>query len=465
MTALAIERQVARSAWAAEARATLALAWPLALTNLAQAAMGTTDILFLSRLGPDSLAAASLGLNLYFGVFVATLGIALGTSPMLAQSFGRRRHAVRDARRTVRQGLWACVIAALPLWVVLWFTEPILRLIGQEPRLAAAAAVYVHALQWALLPGLWFMVLRAFIAALERPTAGLVVNALAVGVNALLAWALIIGRLGLPALGLTGAGIATTLANRFMTLSLLGFILADRRQRRFHLLGRFWRTDWARMREIMHVGLPISLALLFEVTVFNTAAFLMGLIGTDSLAAHAIAIQVASITFMVPLGLSQATVIRVGLAYGARDHRGIALAGWVSLASAMAFMIGSASLMWLFPREIAELFIDGSRPESAHVLELAVGFLAIAAVFQLADGAQVIGAAMLRGLQDTRIPMLFAAFGYWVVGIGSGYWLAFHAGFQGRGIWIGFALGLGVVALLMTWRWSRRARLGLLPAD
>ena len=182
-----------------------------------------------------------------------------------------------------------------------------------------------------------------------------------------------------------------------------------------------------------------------------------------SVAAHAIALQIASIAFMVPLGLSQATVIRVGLAYGARDREGIARAGWASLAMAVAFMGLSASMMWAFPRELAGLFLDVNDPGAPQVLDLAARFLVVAALFQLFDGAQVIGSAMLRGLQDTRVPMLFAAFGYWVAGLGSGYVLAFHAGLQGLGIWIGFALGLGVVSILMLWRWLLRERIGLVP--
>jgi MATE family multidrug resistance protein len=180
-------------------------------------------------------------------------------------------------------------------------------------------------------------------------------------------------------------------------------------------------------------------------------------------AAHAIALQIASIAFMVPLGISQATVIRVGLAYGARDRSWMALAGWSSLAMALSFMSLSALAMWLFPRELAGLFLDLRNPDSARVLDLTVRFLAVAALFQLFDGAQVIGASMLRGLQDTRVPMIFAALGYWVVGLGSGYLLAFHGGWQGVGIWIGFALGLGVVAVLMIGRWTMRVRLGLAP--
>jgi MATE family multidrug resistance protein len=228
-----------------------------------------------------------------------------------------------------------------------------------------------------------------------------------------------------------------------------------------HIFGRLFRPDWERLATIIRVGVPIAFTLAFEVTVFSAAVYLMGLISQTSVAAHAIALQIASVTFMVPLGISQATTIRVGLGYGAKDAAWITRAGSASLVMAMGFMSLAAIIMWLFPRDLASLFLDAAKPENGPVLDLAVRFLFIAAIFQLADGAQVVGAAMLRGLQDTRVPMYYAAFGYWAVGLGGGAALAFLAGWQGIGVWTGLAGGLAVVAVLMLWRWSRRGRLGL----
>ncbi len=232
------------------------------------------------------------------------------------------------------------------------------------------------------------------------------------------------------------------------------------RIRRFHLFGRMCRPDWQRLAAIVRIGTPIAITMAFEVTVFAAAVYLMGWIDMANVAAHAIALQIAAIAFMVPLGLSQATVIRVGPGLWRARPRWIGLAGWVSLAAGARLHVVSAGLMWLFPRELAGLFLDAGAPDNAPVLELAVSFLTVAALFQLVDGAQVIGARMLRGLQDTRVPMLFAAFGYWVVGLGVGYLLAFRGGWGGLGIWIGLAVGLGVVAVLMIGRWSLQ-RIGL----
>jgi MATE family multidrug resistance protein len=231
--------------------------------------------------------------------------------------------------------------------------------------------------------------------------------------------------------------------------------------RRYHLFGRFWRPDWARLRELWRLGLPIAVTLSLEVGVFNAAVFLMGLIGTASLAAHQIAIQIASLSFMVPMGLAQAVTVRVGLAYGSRNPEGIARAGWTSFVMATGFMTLMALLMWMMPHHLVGIFLDTTDPANAAVVPLAVAFLGLAALFQIVDGAQAVGAGMLRGLHDTTVPMAFALFGYWVAGIGTAIGLGFGLGWDGVGIWTGLAAGLAVVSVLMLWRWTCREQLGL----
>jgi MATE family multidrug resistance protein len=246
-----------------------------------------------------------------------------------------------------------------------------------------------------------------------------------------------------------------------MFIGLAAVVMLDRRFRRYRLFGRFWRADWERFREIWRIGLPIAVTLGLEVTIFVAAVFLMGKIGTESIAAHAIAIQIASLTFMVPLGLSQAVTVRVGLAYGRQDKAGIARAGWTSLAVAIAFMTMTALLIVSAPAALVSLFLDPADPASRAVSSLAISFLFVAALFQIVDGAQVVGAGMLRGLQDTRVPMLYALFGYWGVGLTTGVALGFGLGWEGVGIWVGLATGLAMVSILMISRWMRRESLGL----
>lgn len=450
-----------RAPWAAEAKATLALAWPLIATNLAQVAINATDVVMMGWLGPKALAAGALGSNIYFAMMIFGIGLMTAAAPMIAAERGRKSHSVRDVRRTVRQAFWAGATLCLPFWLLLWNAETILILLGQEPELAASAASYTRALQWALLPSFFYVVLRTFISALERPRWALVIGALAVPFNAFANWCLMFGNLGFPALGLQGAGIGSVLTSFFMFGTLALVTIMDRRFRRYYIFGRFWRADWPRYRELWRLGLPIGMTLAFEVLVFNAAVLLMGLFGAQALAAHSIALQIAAVSFMVPLGFSQAVTVRVGRALGADDQIAITRAGWTPFVMGVAFMALMALLMMLFPHSLIGIFLDRNLPGNAEVIELAVSFLAIAALFQVFDGAQAIGAGMLRGLQDTRVPMIYAGIGYWVIGLSSGVLLAFPMELEGVGIWLGLAAGLAAVSILMISRWLRRSKLGL----
>ncbi len=392
-----------------EVSAMLRLAWPLVLTNMAGTLMTATDAVMLGRLGSDALAASALGNSLYFSVLIFGLGIALATTPMLAKDLGENRFAVRELRRTVRQGLWISIALCVPLWLILWNSGAILAALGQAPELAAQAGTYMRALQWAALPFFGFVVLRSFISALERPGWALAVGLAAIGFNALANWCLVFGNFGFPALGIAGSGVATSLSSAFMFLGLAVVIVRDRRFRRYRLFGRFWRADWQRLRQLWRLGLPIGLLMVFEVALFTGSTAVMGYISEASLAAHAIAMQIASVAFMAPLGLGQAATVRIGRAFGAGDSDGIRLAGGVAFFMVMGFMSMTAMLMALFPTRLIGIFIDVTKPENATTLRLGVAFLFFAAMFQLFDGAQAVLLGMLRGLHDTKIPMVFAA--------------------------------------------------------
>ncbi|MBX9795788.1 MATE family efflux transporter [Sphingomonas sp.] len=449
--------------WAQEARATIALAAPLVLTNLGQAAIQATDVVLLGWRGPQSLAAGALGANLYVAFLVLGIGLVTAASPLIARELGARAHSVRDVRRTVRQSLWAATIFCLPVWVVLWHAELLLRWLGQEPALSRDAAQFTRAIMWGLLPAMGYLVLRAFVVALERPVWSLIVALAAVVVNAVLNYGLIFGHFGLPALGVMGAGLGSSITQTLLFLGMALVVTRVRRFRRYRLFGNFWRADWARFAAVWRLGVPIAVTLGLEVTVFNAAVFLMGLFGTAALAAHAIAIQIASLTFMVPLGIAQAATVRVGLAYGRGDPGGIGRAGATALVLGIGFMAAMGLAMLAAPGLFVSLFLARTA-ETAPVFALAVRYLLVAALFQVVDGAQAVGAGCLRGLQDTTVPMMFAAVGYWVIGIGIGWWLGFHAGWEGLGIWTGLATGLAVVAVLMLARWARRGPLGLMTA-
>jgi len=369
---------------------------------------------------------------------------------------------VRDVRRTFRQSLWAAALMAVPVLIVLWNAERVILAFGQEPDLARLAGVFLKGYMWVIPPWLLFQVLRNFVSAMERPGWILAISATGIPLNGLVSWALIFGHFGLPKLGIFGGGIGSAIVWTAMAIALTTVVLTDRQFRRFHIFGRFWRPDWPRFRHLFKLGGPIGLTMGFEGAVFSAAAYLMGLFGAPSVAAHQIALQIAATTFMIPLALGQAATVRVGLAYGRQDSHGIALAGWTAFGLGTAFMAVAAALMFIFPRELITLFLEDT-PANAPVIALGVSFLLVAALFQVVDGAQVVGAGMLRGLHDTSVPMVFALFGYWAIGLGVGVALAFAMDWRGIGIWTGLAVGLGVVAALMLWRWTRRDRLSLLP--
>src|SRR3954452_11154245 len=455
-----MSREQENGAWRDELRAMLALAWPLILANLTQQAIQATDVLLMGRLGATQLAAATLALNLTFTFNLLMLGLVIASSPMMATALGQRFNAVRDVRRTFRAGLWLIAAMLPPYWLLLWHVGDLMRALGISAELASQGQTFLRAYMWCTAPWLLFQLLRNFVAALERPRIVLWLSIAGIAVNALLSWSLIFGHFGLPALGLRGGGIGSTLTWLIMCGALVALISADRQFRRFHLFGHWWRFDAQRTLALVRLGWPIGLTMALEMGVFALAAYFMGWLGAPAVAAHAIALQLAALTFMVPLGLGQAATVRVGLALGRGDKAGIARAGWTAWVIGVGFMGTMALVMWSVPRDLVILFLKDV-PANAVTIGLAISFLQVAAAFQLVDGAQVIGAGMLRGLHDTRWPLLFALVGYWVVGLGIGAWLAFARDWKGVGIWAGLASGLAAVAVLMLARWLLRERLGL----
>jgi MATE family multidrug resistance protein len=453
----------AGSAWREELRATLALAWPLILANVTQQAIQATDVLLMGRLGATQLAAATLALNMTFTFNLFLFGIVTASSPMMATALGQRFNAVRDVRRTFRAGLWILIFTLPPYWLILWHVGALMRAFGEAPELAEQGQTFLRAYMWCTAPWLLFQLLRNFVSALERPRVVLWLSIGGIALNFLLSWSLIFGHLGLPALGLVGGGVGSTLTWLIMCGALVLVVSRDRLFRRFHLFGHWWRFDRQRTLAMVKLGWPIGVTMALEMGVFALAAYFMGWIGAPAVAAHAVALQLAALTFMVPLGLGQAATVRVGLAVGRENRAGITRAGWTAWVMGVAFMAAMALVMWSIPHRLVTLFLTDI-PANAMVIALAVSFLKVAAAFQLVDGAQVIGAGMLRGLHDTRWPLLFALFGYWVVGLGIGSWLAFAADWKGVGIWVGLASGLAAVAALMLARWVLRERIGLTRA-
>ena len=453
-----------RAGWWAEAWATLVLAWPMALTNLSQMALLATDAAYLGHLSTEALAAVTLSGTILWTVLSPGFGLSFASAAMLAQEKGRRIGHVRAMRRTLRAGLWAAIIAAIPGMLILWHGGAVLRLLGQDPALAEEAQDFMRAVLWGIPSFCLFLTLRGLMAAMERPWVPLVIGVLAVPLNALIGWVFIFGHLGAPALGVRGAGIASAAADIFMLAALALVVARDRRLRRYRFFRRLWRLDLSRLSKVLRLGLPISAQMLLEIGLFSAVGLVMGAFGAVAVAAHAIALQIASTTFAIPLGLAQAATTRVGLAIGAARPRAAWRAGWAAILLSMAFMGPMAAIMLLAPHALVAIFLDPAAPGAPETAALAATLLFLAGLFQLSDGVQAVGAGALRGLHDTRAPMLIAAAGYWALGFTAALALAFPAGLGPAGIWAGLVIGLLGVAGAMSWRWAHLSRRGGLTA-
>ena len=447
--------------WRAELRATLRLSWPLAAANLLQILTYAIDVIFIARLGDDQLAASALAVALFGLVLWALSGLTGAVAPVAAAELGERAPALRAVRRSVRMALWLALFSGTAGIAVCLLLGPVMRVTGQQPHIIAMAIEYNTLLVVSLVPMLFCNVLRSFVSTLDRPIFATAITAGGIFVNALANYAFIFGNLGAPELGLKGAAVATIFTTLTTLAAYVVAIRLDKKLHRYHVFGRWWSPDWARLMHIVRVGTPIALTITAEAGIFGAAAFLMGNIGASQLAAHTVALQIAALAFQVPFGVGQAATIRVGYFYGARDPEGVKRAGWTAIVVGTGFMALTALAMVIIPKPLIAIYVDPWDPKNAVLVGFALQYIVIAAAFQLVDGMQAVAAGALRGLQDTRIPMWIAAFAYWVPGIGTSLVLGFLTPLEGVGVWIGLATGLTVAAVLLGWRWHRRERLGL----
>ncbi|MCU0829672.1 MAG: MATE family efflux transporter [Tabrizicola sp.] len=438
------------------ARETLALGLPLAASSLAQMALHVTDVVMMGWYGVLPLAAVVLGASSFFIVFVVGSGFAKAVMPMVALALAQGDET--QVRRDTRMGLWLSILYGVALYPVFWWSGPILLALGQSPGVSAVAEEYLRIAGLGLVPALCVTVLQSYLSAFGRTQVVLVVTLLAVAVNIAVNWALIFGNWGFPELGAQGAAVATV-ATQVVSLLVLGVYAGLLPAlRRFHLWQRFWRPDWQAMRQVGRLGLPIGLTGLAEGGMFHASALMMGWIGTVELAAHGIALEIAALTFMLHVGLSSAATIRVARFDGQGDRAALRRAARVATVISLGVALASVALFLAIPEPIVALFLDLEKPESASILAYGVTLLAVAALFQLADGMQVIALGLLRGIRDTRVPMWLAAVSYWVIGIPASYVLAFPLDMGGVGLWLGLVIGLVCASASLMWRFWRLVR-------
>ncbi len=441
---------------AGHARATLVLGLPLIGSHVAQIGLQITDTLMMGWYSVQALAALVLGATTFFTVFILGMGIAMAVMPMVAHAAASDDAA--EVRRVTRMGLWLSAIFGLLVLPLFWFSAPILRALGQDPEVAALAQDYLRVLGPGILPALLFMVLKSALAALERTQFVLWLTVAVAALNVPLNWVLIFGNLGAPEMGVQGAALGSLILHVSGCVVLLVYAAREPGLARYQLLTRIWRPDWPGFFRVFRLGWPIGLTNLAEAGLFAASALLMGLIGTLELAAHGIAIEICSVIFMVHLGLSNAATVRAGRALGAGDIDGLRRGAGVATALSLVFATVTLVIYLGFPAQLMGLFIAPDDPQRDAVIAVGIGLFAVAALFQLADAAQVMAVGLLRGLQDTRVPLVIAALSYWVIGIPSSWLLGIRWGWGGEGVWAGLVIGLTCAGVLLTLRFWRRVR-------
>ncbi len=440
-------------AYKKEIRATLILAAPVVLTQVAHISMGFVDTVMVGRLGPAELAGVALGSTMFFTATIFCMGVIMAVGPMVAQAYGAGDGD--PIGRSVRQGLWMSAALTIPASLFVWFAEPFLYLLDQDPVTIAKTVSYLQAIFWGIFPFIGFTALRSFSEAVFRPRPITWIALFGVLVNIASNYALMYGNWGFPELGLAGTGWASTIALWTNFILVILYVALKKDFATYHIFSRLGRPDPRYFLRLLKIGSPIGVSMGIEMSLFMIAVMMMGWIGSEQLAAHQVAIQCASFTFMIPLGIGMASTVRVGHAVGAADSKGVYRAGMAGLILSFAFMLMAAMLFWLAPRAVISLYLDLDSAANGPVIEIAVGLLGIAAVFQVFDGIQVSAMGALRGLKDTRVPMLLALFSYWPVGLTTAYVLAFPLEMGEKGLWWGLVTGLATAAILILGRFLK----------
>lgn len=443
--------------YAPHVAATLSLGLPLIGSHLARMAIGVSDTVMIGWYGVEPLAALVIATSFFQVLFFLGMGFGTGVMGLIATHIASGNET--EVRRGARMALWLSAGYALAVMPLMWFSEAILLGLGQTPVVAGLAQEYLRIAGWGLLAVLGQLTLNSYLAALERTAVVMWVTLVGLAINIGLNWIFIFGNLGMPALGVRGAAITSLSVQMLQLVALLAYAHWLPRARKYHLFQRFWRPDWQAMREVARIGWPIGLTMVAEGGLFVASNVMMGWIGTQQLAAHGIALQITSITFMAHLGLSNAATVRVGQAKGRGDAIWMRDAAMTVMALSLCFACIAIAIYLLFAQPLVRVFLDAGDPQAPAIVVIGAGLLLYAALFQLTDAFQVIALGFLRGVHDTRLPMLIAGFSYWVVGMPVAYGLAFGLDVGPPGLWLGLCVGLTLAAILLMVRfWHGWAR-------
>lgn len=447
-----MRHSIFQSKYLSEAKATLQLAIPLAAAQLAQAATSFFDTVMMGLLGSQILAAGGLGAVTFGTLMLISSGIVSAVGAIAAVAYGSGE--TKRLSRLTAQGLWLSVILCVALMPLLWHMGSLLVRFGQDPNTVQLTQSYLRAILWGCPAALGFAVFRNILCAVNRTRPVMAIVIASVLLNITGNYVLMFGKLGFPELGLAGIGWSSTFSLWVMFVAAASFIAIDKSFKTYNIFHHWYRFYPKEFREIVQIGWPIGVLFAVEAGLFAVTTFLMGSLGSTSLAAHNVALQTASITFMVPVGIAQATTVRVGQAIGKNNPIKARKAGYVGIALGGAFMGIMAILMWTHPDTIVGLYLDIDNPDNQQVVELAISLLGVGAMFQIFDGIQAIASGALRGLKDTQVPMLIGIFSYWCVGLLGGYLMGIKLHWGGVGLWLGLAIGLAFAAGILTARFT-----------
>lgn len=439
-----------------ELHAIVRISAPLAAAYLAEIAMGITDMLFVGRLGGLELAGVGLASGVLFEVLIVAVGLVSIVAVLAAEARGAG--SSEGVRQAVRQGFLVALVLGIIGTVIALQLAWVLALTGQDPRVVVLADGYLQAAAWSITPYLLFIVLRSFVSALSRAGSVMTVTVAAIGVNAVFTYGLVFGKLGMPALGVAGAGWAKTITVWLMLGALVIHTATSRNFRSFRLYAPGLRIDGSVIKEIFRLGTPVAGISLLESGMFVAVSIFMGVLGASWLAANQIMFNVIATAFVIALAIGEATGVRVAHGIGAGAPRDVRRSACTGIALGTFVMLISASLLWFFPAQIVSIFLDPGEAKNADVVAYAVVLAGIAAVFQLFDGLQAVASRALRGMKDTLVPMWIASIGYWLLGLLGGWLLCFPLGYGARGLWWGLALGLFVTSVALVWRLMARTR-------
>ena len=433
-----------------EMRNFLRLAIPLAGAQLAQSLTGFFDTLMMGRLGAETLAAGGLACLSFSAVLFTVGGIVMAVTPAIAQAYGAGNKS--RIENIAHQGLWLVLLLTIPMTFVLAHLDAWMVSFGQAETTVALADIYLDLILWSFFPALGFMMLRGVVSGLSqaRPIMLIVVTGTVFNISG--NYVLAFGKYGFPRLELAGLALATVATHWGMFLALVIYILKQSQLKEYRIFQQLYSFKPALVSELVKVGFPIAVFSALEIGIFTVVTYLMGVLGTDVLAAHQIVLQTIIVIFMIPLGMSFAATVRVGQWLGQKNLEGVKRSGYLSIAVGFIFMTLMAIALLLFPQFIVGLYLNPKAPANAKVIALVSPMLTIAALAQILDGVQKIAYGALQGMQDTRIPMLFSIPALWIIGLPLGYWLGFHAGWGGVGLWTGQSIGVALVGVIFTLR-------------